>query len=285
MIQNLVRFTQRQSPFFDLQNLAPQCAWPRCIRSGARWTALLRRREGMSFEGHWYCGLDCLQLAVEGRLQRLLADRPLNVQPARHRMSLGLILLSRGIIRHDQLHAALQAQRQSSLLFGECLRQLNFATEDQVTAALATQWGCPVYPANRETRCHHIVPHLLQEEHHVIPLHWVEPTRDLYMAFTQQIDHTVLYSVGNMLDCHTQPCVVNQSVIERHLPRPRSSSDGREVVIIARSTLPEMVRTVVSYAQQTDSESIRTIACGLYIWVRLLGAHGPFDLFFRRCPA
>jgi hypothetical protein len=197
-------------------------------------------------------------------------------------MPLGLVLLSRGVIRHDQLQSALQHQRATGRLFGECLCHLGFANEDQIVAAIASQWGCPVYLAERSSECDHLIPRLLQQEHLMLPIHWVPTTRDLYVAFARSVNHTVLYSIERMLECHTIPCFIKESEVVSRLSSTISDSQDSEIAIETSVSVQEISGSAVSYAQQTGAEEVRLLGCGPHLWIRLQGHHSRFDLLFRR---
>ena len=139
---------------------------------------ILRRgkNEGVLLQGRWYCCLDCFEDAITGVFNGLLklSDEPL---PRLHRVPLGLLLLGRGVITDSQLKSALQAQRDSgSGRLGRWLIRLGVASAQDVSAALASQWGCGVFPLERDQRyreCSQMLPFALLESSHMIPVHYL----------------------------------------------------------------------------------------------------------------
>lgn len=281
MIGMLVSVAREKATAFNFEKLAPRCDGEDCPGNRARWHGLLRRSDGLRFEGHWYCSSECFRTPFEFRLRLLLSGTALTSHTSRHRMPLGLTLLSRGIIRHDQLQSALQHQRDTGQLLGVSLCQLGFAEEEQIVAAVASQWGCPVYPADRSSECRHLVPRLLQEKHLMIPIHWVAATRDLYLAFARSVNHTLLYSIERMLDCHTVPCFINETELLERLRRVSSLEQDSEIAIETAASSHEICGSVVSYAQQIGAQEARLLGCDGHLWIRLIGARVPFDLLFR----
>lgn len=266
----------------DWEALAPRCSWPECRRRRARWQGLLHRNQGVRCGNDWYCSSDCLHDFLVSALYRHLAKPPSSGSAAGHRVPLGLILLSRGQIEHDSLQQALKLQRSDGGRVGDCLRRLSVVTEDQITSALAKQWSCPVYPISRGSECRHLLPRQLQEFHRMLPVHFVEPTRDLYVAFEQHVDYTALLAVERMLDCHTRPCVLPESELRRRLAQEQLECGNPEIVFGSNITSQELSRSVCSYVQQTGAECVRLLGCGAHLWIRLEGDQRSLDLLVRR---
>ena len=79
---------------------------------------------------------------------------------------------------------------------GGWLETMGFATEEQVTAALGTQWGCPVLPfyADGDPHCREMLPFRLMEKFRMLPVQYVTSTRRLYVAFSEGVDYSALYA-------------------------------------------------------------------------------------------
>ncbi len=282
MITDLVEMARTTTNGLNFDRLAPRCDNEGCPGNRARWHGLLRRFDGLRFDGGWYCSAHCFRAALEFRIGRLFAEHVTSQHTARHRMPIGLILLSRGTVHHDQLLTAMQQQRAIGGLFGQILVQLGFATEEQVVAAVASQWGCPVYPVGRSSECQHLVPQLLQERYLMTPIHWVPATRDLYVAFTRTVNHTLLYSIQRMLECHTIPCFISDSSLSERVGRGTNDIPDSEVSIETRTNTREICETVLGYTQQTGAEEVRVFACDTHFWIRMENESRHFDLLFRR---
>ena len=198
-----------------------QCENPQCpFRNPLRRVLRRRNSEGVLLQGRWYCCLDCFEDAITGVFNGLLRlpDEPL---PRLHRVPLGLLLLGRGVITDTQLKSALQAQRDSGTdRLGRWLIRLGVASAQDVSAALAAQWGCPVFPLERDHRyreCSQMLPFALLEASHMIPVHYLPSSQLLFVAFSEDIDHTALYAVERLIGGRTEPCIVAESAMERAL--------------------------------------------------------------------
>jgi hypothetical protein len=194
-------------------------------------------------------------------------------------------LLSRQQVTVEQLQAALAAQRGAGRgKIGEWLQTLGFVSEQQVTAALARQWSCPVLRANSPLSGASRAPHIpitLLETFVMIPVEYVEIRETLHMAFGEGIDYSVLYAIEQMIGCHTEPCMALPSFVRAHVQALSGHHAEDEVVFDCASDRAEMLRIIRSYSTRLTATEIRLAACGPYLWVRLLRtARPPLDLLF-----
>jgi hypothetical protein len=280
MIGNLVTAAREKASRVGWESLAPLCAAESCRRR-TRWHGILRRSAGIRFEGGWFCGPDCLEEELETRLDTLLGQGRTLPDSPEHRVPLGLLLLSRGILQQQQLNEALRRHRESGERFGACVRRLGLASEKQITAALAAQWGCPVYSRGGAANCERLIPRLLQETHRMAPMHWVESGRCLFVGFEQKVEYTLLFAIEKMLDCHTEPCIVHESELNRIL-RENSAATGDEVLFASARTANEMAAAIASYAQQSEAERVKVGDCPEHIWVKFERNQSSLHLLFRK---
>jgi hypothetical protein len=253
---------------------APRCGREECRNSKSVWRRIRGKNRGVWIHGSYYCLDECLEPTLTNalRLARVAPQYP--VSP--HRVPLGLMLLSRQQVTIGQLHAALQAQREAGRgLIGEWLETLGFVTEQEVTAALARQWSCPVLRASAarmsgSRRMPHL-PFTLLESSRMAPVDYVEATRTLHVAFGGRIDYSVLYAIEQMLDCRTEPCLTVPTLLEATLEQQSADRREREVLFDCVSDAAESARIIMSYSKSVAPSEIRFAACGSYFWVRLLG--------------
>ena len=134
-----------------------------------------------------------------------------------HRVPLGLLLLSRQQVTIAQLRTVLDHQRAAGHgKIGEWLQDFGFVTEQQVVAALARQWSCPVWRADCSPPGSIPLPEipvLLLESFRMIPVSFVPATLTLHVAFAGGIAYSMLYAIEQMLGCHTEPCLVSPTVL------------------------------------------------------------------------
>jgi hypothetical protein len=256
--------------------LAPQCAYCECVNARSGWRRMRRRSLGVRMQGARYCRTECLELALIKVLGRA---RPVSSRGvvASHRVPLGLLLLSREQLTAAQLRTALAAQRSASLgksrrKIGAWLQEMGFATEHQVTAALARQWSCPVLRTGLAAigaRRFPPIPVLLLECFQMMPVELVESTGTLLVAFSEGIDYTVLYAIEQMLGYRTEPCLVCPSTLQRSLQalmRHRGSSDA---VFDRVEDAGECAHIIGNYSAKVGAQEVRLARCGEHLWIRL----------------
>ena len=237
-------------------------------------------------QGTLYCRTECLELALLEVLTRA-RPTPHRAGTAPHRIPLGLLLLSRQQLTAAQLRTALEAQRaaghgsnqntiQKTMKIGAWLQELGFATEQQVTAALARQWSCPVLRsgpaamgASRLPAIFPGIPVPLLESFQMIPVELVEATKTLLIAFSEGIDYSVLYAIEQMLGYHTEACLVCPSTLQkglRALARQRGASD---VVFERMEDAGECAHIIGNYSAKVKAREVRLARCGDHLWIRL----------------
>ena len=248
---------------------ATACALASCCEPKTLWQRLRHRNAGSYLHGDFYCGPECLETALVGRLARLSALTP-RVQPP-NRIPLGLLMVARGKVTHLEVRAALEAQRRARHgNIGDWLVKLGFASEQDVTNALALQWGCPVassfYPSAAVLSGN--IPLSVLEAFQMLPINYVASTSTLYVAFGERVDHGALYAIEQILSCRTQPCVAGRRQIARQLESMRQLSRPRDVEFWTRD-LNEMARITSSYLTRLAPEDSRLSRLGSFIWLRL----------------
>jgi hypothetical protein len=211
-----------------------------------------------------------------------LPDEPL---PRLHRVPLGLPLLGRGVITDAQLKAALQAQRDSGTdRLGLWLVRLGIASSQDVSAGLAAQWGCGVFPMEGDQRyrqCSQMIPFALLESSRMIPVHYLSASPLLFVAFSEDIDHTALYAIERLVGGRTEPCIVTESAMECALEEVRALSRPAEIVFETLWDAPETARTIWHYALKLNADGPILARPLRFLWVRLRSSGRSWDLLFR----
>jgi hypothetical protein len=244
------------------------CASPSCTELKKYWTRL-RSPAGIVFDSKFYCQPRCLEGALGGQFSRLLAmTQPV---PPPNRIPLGLLMVARGKLTHIEVRAALDAQhRMGGGKIGDWFEKLGFASEQDVTAALALQWGCPVVSSFELSAVDSpgSIPLPILEDFQMLPVNYAAAASTLYLAFGQRVDHAALYAIERTLNCRTQPCVARRKSIARQLESMRHLSHPHDVEFVT-CDLSEMVRITLSYVSRLDSKEIRVSRVGRFIWLRL----------------
>lgn len=253
------------------ETLAPLCGYGGCVHARSRWRRM-RRRRGVRMKGARYCQTECLELAL---IEALESVRPIpqRTAGASHRIPLGLLLLSRQQLAAPDLRTALEAQRLAGRgKIGEWLQHLGFATESQVTAALARQWSCPVLRTTLGTigaSRFPAIPILLLEAFQMMPVELVDATGTLLVAFSEGIDYTILYAIEQMLGYHTEACLVCPSTLRKNLQALARLRRSTDVVFDRVKDAGECARIIGSYAAKIKAQEIRFAQCGEHLWIRL----------------
>lgn len=187
----------------------PACANPRCT-SG--WLHLWRKRRVPVVEGGWLCSPVCTRARIDDLLRREQAEaRP--VPAHRHRIPIGLVLLTQGWITHQQLRRALDAQRRGAgMRLGEWLVANCGLDEARLTQALGLQWSCPVFSLEKHGSGLPVtlVPRILAEGFGIVPLRLTQSGL-LFLAFEDRIDHSLTLAVERMTGLRVESGLLSTS--------------------------------------------------------------------------
>ncbi len=264
------------------RRLLPNCANANC-KTKSLLKTLRHRQRGLDVDGHWYCGPECFEQSVKGKIEQIMTFQGKPVRMRTSRVPLGLLLLQRGVLTSEQLKTALQEHRSTDLNFGDAVQQLGFATHDQVTAAVAAQWACPVFPlGDRRLEVHVRVPRTFLELYRMLPVHYTESERRLLIGFVSGVQHQVLYTIGHMTSCTVAPCFITAREYELHLHSPSTPFlRDDELVFDQIIESSEMARIAVNYVVQLGADCVRLGRCRDYLWTRIWGRKREMDLLFR----
>ena len=258
--------------------------WPGCSNAECKGNALKhamsKKHFGVSLFEEWFCGPECFEQGARRKILDLLANRQSEKTPTL-RMPLGLLLVSRGILTHDQLKIALEQQRMTGANFGEIVQELGYATQQQVTAGVAAQWGCPVFsmgdrPAPAAVR----IPRQILELYGMMPVHYSDIGRRVMIGFVSRVQHHLLYTIEQITSCTATPCFITATEFQRCVHSLLLNAAENEVVFERENTPLEIARTVRSYAIQSGAAQARLGMCKDYLWARVLGRQ-EMDLLFK----
>ena len=264
-----------------LREWSPRCSNPDC--SAQTLLRIARRHRGIRLADSWYCSPGCFRSAAATRIAELCASsvKPLTTQKSR--IPLGLMLHARGVLTKEQLEHALDSHRTSGANFGEAVQQLGFATAEQVTAAVAAQWACPVFPLSDQPFAIPIrIPRRLLELYQMLPVHFAENGRRLLIGFVTSVQYQILYTIEHMTECAVQPCFITAQNYERKLhscPAPFARED--ELLFEQVMNTSEIASIATNYVVQVGAAQARIGRCRNYLWTRTWGRKGEVDLLFR----
>ena len=260
------------------------CESTACSHRRHFWRAWLDPVRGYSLDGHWYCSPACFEQALASAVAQFLTGKP--PAPAKtHRVPLGLLMLSRGLVDSEQLKRALKAQKESgSGRVGEWLRHIGAVSEEQVTRILGVQWSIPVFPLNQSRRfleCALLVPFPLLEVAEMLPVHHIPTSQLLYVAFIDHVNYSALYAIERMLGCHTEPCLAAQSHVIQAWNELRSRPRTVKVLVDSISDPGEMAGTILAQVMSLGATDVRVNGFDNLIWARILSPSGYTDVLFQ----
>jgi hypothetical protein len=278
-IQNLLHWLQRGGMTPETPRTG--CGLPCCPRSKSP-RAWWRRTDGAVLQDVYYCGRSCLETALSAQLARLHAIAPAGPPP--NRIPLGLLMVARGWLTHEQVARALAAQEAAHKgQIGDWFEKLGFATEREVTSALALQWGCPVATSldSPYTSAFDPIPLGILEAFQMLPIHFNSATNTIYIAFGQRVDHAALYAIEKFLGCRTLPCVAGRKHVTEELIRMRQQTRPSEIEFAPMSDFAEIGRVSVSYMVRLGADQARLGRVGDIIWLRLRTSKTHTDVLFQ----
>jgi hypothetical protein len=260
----------------------PVCGLATCPGPHTLWQRITRRPMGAFLQGVFYCQPQCLETALAIHLSRLYVAAPAPLPS--HRIPLGLLMVARGKLTYVEVQAALEAQRRARHgKIGDWIEKLGFATEQDVTSALALQWGCPVAssanPAMIDASAH--IPLPLLEAFHMFPWNHAPSTNTLHVAFGERVDHAALYAIEKILDCRTQACVAPRKGIATALDHLRQRPRPSDVEFENIRDFAEMSRISSSYITRLSPDEVRLTRLGSFIWIRLNVRSAITNVLFR----
>lgn len=235
----------------------PVCSNP-CCSSG--WLNVWRRRGVPALEGGWLCSPACTRARMEGLLRREQTEwRP--IPEHRHRVPIGLILLHRGWITHEQLRNALKAQRKgANMRIGEWLVANCALDEARLTQALGLQWSCPVFSLGKQGAGAPVtlLPRLLSDSFGFVPLR-LSPSGILYLAFEDRIDHSLTLAIERMTGLRVESGLLSGSDFREARERHTQARFARARLIEAGSLslLAESFTRCVEKARPADARLVR----------------------------
>jgi len=246
-----------------------ECANPDCKGS---WTLPWRSKRRLTFEGKYACRGRCLEGIIKTAIAREGGDRfrAVNVEPHRHRVPLGLVMLAQGWITHPQLQKALESQRITGKgrvgdwLVSEC----GIETEC-VARALSIQWSCPTLTTDgfSPQTMAAVLPKLFIKEYNILPLR-IAGSKILYLGFQDHLDASAAFAVERICDLRTESGMVPEQefraarnrLLECNFPpvTRKSVSDG-----------DALAASVSAVIEKKQPASARLVRLHQYYWLRI----------------
>ncbi len=255
------------------------CSYEDC--QNTRLMRSVQSRGGISMGGQWYCGTDCFAIAARKRFAALVADGSTGL---RHnpRLSIGLVMLSKGTLTDGQLRLTMAESRARREELETTILRLGFASERQITAARAAQWGYPILGQDYIGRpvAADIPPHLLRLCS-AVPMHFSAGARRFLLGFVHRVEHSLLNSLEAVTGFRSDPCFITPTEYREQTERLTSASDCEEIVFNDPMTAAHMAKNLGGFAVEIAAKEARLTRCRDYAWARLFGKQRNIDVLFR----
>jgi len=229
----------------------------------------------------WYCSADCFAVAAGIRIAALAGPKVLEM-PHSPRLSIGLVMLSKGYLTDAQLRFATS----QSQLDGEELEltvvKLGLASERQVAAARATQWGYPVLgPEHIGKLVGSDIPFILLQSCSAVPLHCSVAARRMLLGFVRRVDHSLLNAVEQVTKFRVEPCFITPTDFAEQVERLTAMPSFEQVAFDDPKTPAQMGKTVGGLAVEVGVREAYFAHCRDHVWARLSGKRQTIDVLFR----
>jgi len=238
-------------------------------------------RQGIRVGQQWYCSVDCFALAARTPLAALASRRIVEI-PRNPRLSLGLAMHAKGYLSAEQLRYATARCVPGDEGLAEAAVRLGFATEKQVAAARAVQWG---YPALAQDYVGLMVqadiPRAILEACFAVPLHYSVTAKRVLLGFVTRVEHSVLEPIEQMTGCRVEPCFITPSEFEEQMERLTVFPDYEETVVHDPGTPAKMARTIGRAAVDIGAREASFTQFKSLVWARVSGKRGKVDVVFH----
>ena len=242
--------------------------------------AVPQNRGGIHAGDDWYCSPDCFAAAMQVPLAGILRTR-LTEMPRNPRLSIGLAMLSKGILTEDQLREATTQSQWRGEDLETTLLSLGLATEKQIAAARAAQWGYPVLSQESPSPIVRAdLPLAFLRNFQAVPVHYAPAAKRLVLGFVHRVEPSVLRAVEEIIGCHTEPCFVTPTEFVDFGGRCAAADEYEESVLDQPGTPSHMARTLGGFALEVAARQANWVACKSWIWVRLTGKRKTADVLF-----
>jgi hypothetical protein len=245
--------------------------FPVCANSGCSsgWLRLWRARQTPVFEGGWLCGPQCTRTLVRAAVAREMQGHQEPIAAHRHRVPLGLVLVSQGAITPGQLKAALARQKVSGGRLGMWLRRDHGVEERVITRALGAQWGCPVLSLDNHSpeRVAALAPRLFLDAFGVLPLRRAGALL-LYLGYEDRIDRCVNFAIERMTGLRVEAGLVDGGEFARaHACMLGAAFPPAR--LIEAGNADAMAATFTRILEETKPAESRLVRMHDYYWLRM----------------
>ncbi len=219
------------------------------------------------FEGRWHCRRGCLHDTVKTAVTREFRGGVAGESRMRHRVPLGLILQTRGVITQRELKDALVMQERTGERLGDVLVRHFRVQEGKIAAALAAQWNAPLWHMEKmpDHRLLRIAPLQILQSAGMVPVRI--DSNCIHLASTQGIDSTLAFALERMHRTDVECGIASNSVVEK-LWLSAEAENARSVEEVLCQDMAEISRRLARTIEQLQPIESRAVRVGRRMWLR-----------------
>jgi hypothetical protein len=237
-------------------------------------------RTGIFAGESWYCSPDCFALGSRKTLASFASGCVVEM-PRNPRLSIGLALLSKGLLTEDQYREALIRSQCRGEALDSILLECGFAGEKQLAAGRAAQWGYPALVQELNgTIVEADLPPSLLRAHRAAPIHYSAKSKRLVLGFVDRVEHGLLQSIEQITGCRAEPCFITPAEFAEQMERLTAMPGYEQVVVDEPETATQMGRTLGGWAVEISAHEASFAKCNSFAWVRMTGKRGTVDIIF-----
>ena len=242
----------------------------RCLCGGTPLAVRLRMRSAQrpQFEGTWHCGSKCLDTSVRAAVRREFRAGEIFASRVHHRIPLGLILQTRGVLTADELRRALFLQEQTGAKLGNVLVEHFRVDERRIAAALAAQWNAPLWhlPSFASEELLRLAPLVLFRGSGTLPLRLIGTK--LSLASADGIDAPIALALERMHGVTVESGIALTSAVDT-IWNGIAAIPQRKAEEVACEDADDIARRMTRTILQTQPVESRSVRVGRRMWLRL----------------
>jgi len=262
------------------KNMHAVCGLPSCPNTLIM-RSVAQSQVGIRAGDLWYCSVDCFVGGAFNHFSTLSRGRIVEM-PHSPRLSIGLVMLSKGYLSDNQLRFAMTESQMRGEDLEVSLLRLGFVTERQVTAARAAQWGFPLLGRDRVGQPVEVdIPPTLLRNCSAVPLHYSPATKRLLLGFVYRVEHSLLDSIEQVTGVKAEACFITPTEFKEQMALSTTPPDYEEIFHEESFSPMHMAKAIGGLAVDTCAREGSFARYKNHVWTRLSGKRRKTDVIFR----
>lgn len=248
--------------------LFPVCGNPQCSTG---WLHLWRNRQLPVFDGGWTCSEECTRHVIGVAVRHEMDGIESGPVEHRHRVPLGLLMLSQGWISQQQLKTALLLQKAAGHgRLGSWLVREAHISERLVTRALSMQWSCPVFSLDSlpDLSLGLMAPRLIAEAFGLLPLR-IAGQKLLYVGFEDRVDRCLTFAIERITGLRVEAGLLDSAEFDSAHSLFLSQALFPRVTLVEAVNTEAMIAMLASYVERVRPLQARLVRVHDLYWMRM----------------